>query len=92
VTHVLITELVIGRYFNRSLDRDATDVRDVYKAAHFPAFYRELFATAKLIHHIPGARPLGTLFSPELWLFDIRRGTDGPRRALEPPTFLSPQE
>ncbi|HLG90499.1 MAG TPA: phospholipid carrier-dependent glycosyltransferase [Alphaproteobacteria bacterium] len=92
VTHVLVTESVIGRYFNRSLQRDETDVRDVYKAAHFPDFYRELFATGKLVHHIPSARPLGTLFSPELWLFEIRRGADMPEHPLEPPTFLSPQE
>ena len=45
-----------------------------------------VFATGTLLHQIPSATPVGTFFSPGLWLFRIAPAADLEASA-EPPTF-----
>lgn len=92
VTHVLVTQLVLNQYFNRSFVLDAKDTYEAGQVALYRAFFRELFANGVLVHHVDGATPAGTYVSPELWLFDIRRDAvpaNRPARPLEPPVSNS---
>jgi len=72
VTHVLIADTGFGRYFNPMVRIDEKDPYWAPRVANVHAFHVALFETARLVHQIPSAAPVGTYFSPGLWLFDIR--------------------
>ena len=95
ITHVLLSEMMFARYFNSTFAIDTKDAYGSDEVAQCRAFFRELFAHGVLVHHVAGAMPAGTFFSPELWLFDIRAGAERLRdgsQPLEPPTFTSLQD
>lgn len=85
VTHVLVDDLLFGRFFNPSFRTDTEDPKAKAVADRARAFYRELFAAGTLVHHIEGANPAGTFFSPGLWLFSIEPNS-GPALKAAPPT------
>jgi 4-amino-4-deoxy-L-arabinose transferase-like glycosyltransferase len=89
VTHVLIADLAFGRFFNDTLTVDEHDLVWVTRIKRYRAFYRDLFASATLLHQSNGATPPGTFIAPGLWLFKLEptpaAGTVPPR--AEPPVF-----
>lgn len=70
-THVLIADQDLGRYFSDNLIDDRDDPVKSTRRDRRRAFYREVFARGILLHRIEGIAPIGTFFSPGLWLFDI---------------------
>lgn len=73
VTHVLTSDLAFGRLFNATLQVDDRDRISAVKVASEREFYTSLFETETLVHYTKGSTPIGTFFSPGLWLFDIRQ-------------------
>jgi hypothetical protein len=95
VTHVLVADSEISRYFSPMVQVDTKDAFWAPRVARDRAFHTELFKTGRLVHQIAGSTPVGTYFSPSLWLFDIRpRRADDHRHAaqMEPPAFRSLQD
>lgn len=86
ITHILVADLTFGRLFNRTFETDLTDTKAEAEIDMARAFYRELFETGTLLHHIEGATPTGTYFSPGLWLFSIEPKPRISAQA-EPPSF-----
>jgi hypothetical protein len=93
-THVLVTDLTFGRLFNDTLRMPDNDPPATIFDIQRRGFYTTLFERGTLLHYIPSRTPIGTAFSPGLWLFRItpEDDADPARPKREPPTTSALQD
>jgi len=94
VNYILVSDLTFGRFFNDTFDVDRGDPESAAIIERRRGFYRELFKKGKLVHRIEAHTPVGTFFSPGLWLFCITPGNADVAEAAasEPPIFHDLQD
>jgi hypothetical protein len=94
VSYILVSDLTFGRFFNDTFDVDRGDPESAIIIERRRSFYRALFEKGKLVHRVEAHTPVGTFFSPGLWLFCITPGNADVVEAAEsePPIFHDLQD